>query len=343
MIPSGKKVRVGLCGLGEIGQFHLQSVLDSEDAELAAVCELDRELAGNSVGDGVAIYTEITAMLAGEELDVVDICLPHHLHQPIAIESLEAGCDVILEKPMAADLEGCDAIADAARASGRRVGLSYNQVFFAPHRRLADLLAEGLLGDLRSLYLRLWMGGKYGGWREDSSQVGGGLLMDAGVHRVYMASTLGGPVESVSAVMDRPRSEDSFTLTLTFAGGATGVIQGSYHGPEGVFDDRIEVQAENGMAEVLGCEAFFEGDLTGDVQLRTRLDGKWVDDPVRDTWDESVRNSVAAILHSLAAGRDPEIGIDSGRKTIALIEAAYRSAEQGQPIRIEDLRARSAR
>jgi len=343
MSPAGNKVRVGLCGLGEIGQFHLQAILDSEDAELAAVCELDRALAESSVGEGVAIYSDIGEMLDRAQLDVVDICLPHNLHQPVAIQALEAGCDVILEKPMAADLNGCDAIADAAQVAGRRVGISYNQIFFAPHRRLADLLTQGRLGDLRSIYLRLWMGGKYGGWREDSRQVGGGLLMDAGVHRVYMATALGGPVKSVSARMDRPRSEDSFAMTLDYLSGATGVIQGSYHGPDGVFDDRIEVQAENGMAEVLGCEAFFEGDLTGDVQLKVRLDGRWEDDPARDAWDESVRNSVSAILHSLAAGTDPEISLDQGRETIAVIEAAYRSAEQGKPIPIEDLRQRSTR
>jgi UDP-N-acetylglucosamine 3-dehydrogenase len=329
---------VALCGLGEIGQFHLQAIRESESAELVAVCELDRDLAVASVDESVAIHSDAAAMLAGNGIDVVDVCLPHHLHEPVAVEALTAGCDVILEKPLAADLDGCRSIARAATAAGRRVGVSHNQVFYEPHRRLASMLAEGQLGELRSLYERLWMGGKYGGWREDAVKVGGGLLMDAGVHRIYMAIELGGPVEAVTASMDRPRSEDSFAIVLDFGSGATGVIQGSYHGPDGVFDDRIEVQASAGMAEVLGCEAFFEGDLTGETRLRTRVDGSWTDDPVTDTWDASVRRSVSAILGSLACGEDPEVGLAEATATVEVIEAAYRSAEQGQRVRVDAVR-----
>jgi UDP-N-acetylglucosamine 3-dehydrogenase len=202
---------------------------------------------------------------------------------------------------------------------------------------LAELMAAGEIGSLRSLYARLWLGGKYGGWREDSGQVGGGLLMDAGVHRVYMALKLGGPVERVSAIMDRPREEDSFVVTLVFESGAIGVIQGAYNGPEGVFDDRIEVHATEGLAEVLGCEAYFEGDLSGETTVRTRVGGDWLDSPVEDTWDGSVRRSVSGILASFAAGEDPEVGLAAGREAVAIIEAAYRSAEQGRTIRVEEV------
>ncbi len=334
-------MKVALCGLGEIGQIHLRAIREGE-AELVAVCELDQELAASSVGDEVPVFADVAEMIAATRPDAVDVCLPHHLHVPIAVTALELGCDVLLEKPMALDLDGCDEIIRVAEASGRRVAVSHNQVHFAPHRRLRELIDSGALGETRAIYERLWMGGKYGGWREDAAQVGGGLLMDAGVHRVYMAEYLGGPVRTVSAVMDRPRSEDAFVIALEFESGALGVIQGGYHGPEGVFDDRIEIQASNGMAEVLGCEAFFEGDLEGDLRLRARLDGEWSDDPVTGDWDESVIASVQAALDDLAAGRDPEVGLVEGRSAVAVVEAAYRSAETGQTIRISDLNERNS-
>ncbi len=332
-------MKVALCGLGEIGQIHLRAIRESGH-ELVGVLELNRRLAVESVGDEVPIHTEVMEMVELTEPDVVDICLPHHLHVPIAVAALEAGADVLLEKPMAIDLAGCDEIIAAAETFRHRVGISHNQIHFAPHRRLRELIDSGRLGQIRAIYERLWMGGKYGGWREDSSQVGGGLLMDAGVHRVYMAEYLGGPVSTVSAVMDKPRSEDSFVLTLEFESGATGVIQGGYHGPEGVFDDRIEIQGSAGMAEALGCEAFFEGDRSGDLRLRVRLDGAWVDDPVTGDWDESVIASVRACLDDLAAGREPEAGLAAGRSAVAVIEAAYRSAETGNSIRVSDLDGR---
>ncbi len=332
------RLRVGLCGLGEIGQFHLKAINQSPEADLAAVCELDRSLAERSVSEGVAIHDDLSQMLTDENLDVVDICLPHHLHEPVATAALKAGCHVILEKPLAADLPGCDAISWAATEADRLVGVSHNQIFFEPHRRLIELVDQGRLGDLRSMYLCLWMGGKYGGWREDSTQVGGGLLMDAGVHRVYMALRLGGPVLAVSATMDKPRAEESFALTLSFEGGGSGVIQGSYHGPDGVFDDHIAVQGNQGMAQVAGCEAFFEGDLETAVMLRTRLDGEWTDDPASGAWDESVEASVRSILSSLAAGEQPEAGLEQGRAALELIEACYRSAEQGRTVELSEVR-----
>ncbi|HMT05914.1 MAG TPA: Gfo/Idh/MocA family oxidoreductase [Solirubrobacterales bacterium] len=329
-------MKVALCGLGEIGQIHLRAVRES-GAELAAVCELDRDLAIQSVGVEVPVFSDVGELIEQTSPDLVDICLPHHLHVPVAVAALENGCDVLLEKPMAADLAGCDEILRVAGESGRRVGVSHNQVHFEPHRRLRQLIDSGELGEIRAIYERLWMGGKYGGWREDSSQVGGGLLMDAGVHRIYMAEYLGGPVRTVTAVMDNPRSEDAFVLTMEFESGALGVIQGGYHGPDGVFDDRIEIQASAGMAEILGCEAFFEGDLDGSLRLRTRIDGAWAGDPVGGHWDESVVASVKEALADLEAGRDPEVGLVEGRAAVAVVEAAYRSAEEGRTVPMVEL------
>lgn len=331
-------MRVALCGLGEIGQIHLRAIRES-DAELAAVCELDAELAARSVGEEVPVFDDVARMIEETSPDLVDICLPHHLHVPIAVAAMEGGCDVLLEKPLAMDLAGVDEIARVAGETGRRVGVSHNQVHFAPHRRLRELLDSGDLGEIRAIYERLWMGGKYGGWREDSAQVGGGLLMDAGVHRVYMAEFLGGPVSAVSAVMDRPRSEDAFVLTLEFESGAIGVLQGGYHGPDGVFDDRIEIQASEGMVEVLGCEAFFEGDLEGELRLRHRIDGTWSEDEVTGDWDQSVVASVRSAIEDLAAGREPEVGLAAGRSAIAVIEAAYLSAETGRRVSLDELGA----
>ncbi|MDQ5895475.1 MAG: Gfo/Idh/MocA family oxidoreductase [Actinomycetota bacterium] len=334
-------MKVALCGLGEIGQIHLKAIRES-GARLVAVCELDRDLAAASVGDEVPVFSDIEEMIEQSRPDVVDVCLPHHLHVPVAVTALRSGCDVLLEKPMAADLAGCDEILAVAKETGQRVGVSHNQVHFDPHRRLRHLIDSGDIGEIRSIYERLWMGGKYGGWREDAAQVGGGLLMDAGVHRIYMAEYLGGPVRSVTAVMDSPRSEDAFVLTLDFESGALGVIQGGYHGPDGVFDDRIEIQASEGMVEVLGCEAFFEGDLEGDLRLRARINGVWAEDPVVGHWDQSVMASVKAVLDDFEAGRDPEVGLAEGRAAVAVVEAAYRSAETGRTIPMSELDERKA-
>ncbi|MCB0875701.1 MAG: Gfo/Idh/MocA family oxidoreductase [Solirubrobacterales bacterium] len=334
-------MRTGIVGLGEIGQHHLAAIRDSEDAELVAVCDLDPELAGSSAGDARA-FSDVGEMLAACELDSLAVCLPHSLHVEVAVEAIAAGCNVLLEKPMAVDVGGCDRIAAAAQAAGVAVGISHNQLHYAPHVRLRELIDAESLGALRAIYARLWIGDRYRGWREDPAIVGGGLLMDAGVHRVYLSRALGGPVEAVEATMDVPRAEERFEVTFHFASGATGLIQGSYFGPEGTFDDRIDVLGDRGAAVVSGCEAYFEGDLRDEPQLRHRLDGAWADDAVSDSWAASVARSVSEILAAFAAGREPLVGPTAGRETVGLIEAAYVAAETGGRVETDAILDRDA-
>lgn len=327
-------LRTGVVGLGEIGSHHLAAVRASTDATLAAVCDLDPELAARAAAGEVPAFGDLAEMLASAELDALAVCLPHSLHVEAALAAIDHGCHVLLEKPLAVDLEGCDRIAAAAAAAGVEVGVSHNQLAYLPHRRLGELLAAGLLGDLRALYARLWIGDRYRGWREDPAIVGGGLLMDAGVHRIYVLQALGGPVTAVSATMDAPRAEERFELTLEHAGGATSIVQGSYFAPAGTFDDRIDVIGAVGAATVAGCEAYFEGDLREEPQLRVRLDGEWAAEEVSDSWDASVARSVHEILAAFAAGRTPAVGPTAARATVAVIDAAYEAAETRRRIEL---------
>jgi len=329
-------LRTGIVGLGEIGRHHLAAIRASDAATLAAVCDLDPELAATSAAGEVPAYPSLAAMLAGTELDAIAVCLPHSLHVEAALAAIEAGCHVLLEKPMAVDLDGCDRIAAAATAAGVSVAVSHNQLSYLPHRRLAELIGDNGLGELRALYARLWIGGRYRGWREDPAIVGGGLLMDAGVHRVYVIRALGGPVRAVTATMDAPRAEERFEIVLEHAGGAVAVLQGGYWGPAGSFDDRIDAFGSDGAATVAGCEAYFEGDLRDEPQLRVRRDGRWSDEPVADGWDRSVERSVHEALAAFAAGKAPAVGATAARETVAIIEAAYRSAERGERVGLDE-------
>lgn len=320
---------VGLVGLGEIGQYHLPGIRSSGHAELVAVCDLDAELAERSAAGEAAVCGSLDEVLAINQVEVVDLCLPHHLHLPAAVQALEAGRHVILEKPMAIGLPACREISAVADRVDRMVGVSHNQIFFEPHRELARSIEAGELGALRSIRCQLTIGGKYGGWREDPEAAGGGLLYDAGVHRVYMAQMLGGRVKSVSARMDSPRSEDRFLVSLEFESGVLGTLDGTYYASEGVFDDRIEVVGTEGMARVRGCEAFFEGYLDGGPMLETFSGSMWTESSVLDTWNESVARSVDSILGSFASSKRPQVDDRAATETIQIIEASYRSAEQG--------------
>ncbi len=323
-------IGVGLIGLGEIGQVHLEALRSAPGGELVAVCDLDRRLL-DAAGPGPRAYLEASELIADPRVDAVDVCLPHHLHAPVALAALAAGKHVLLEKPLARSTAECDEILAAATAAGRTVGVSHNQLLFEPHRRLAELIAAGELGKVRLLRAHLAIGGKYGTWRARPELAGGGLLSDAGVHRVYVLRRLGGEVAAVSASMDAPGEEDMLAVTFELESGALAVIDACYHAPAGVFDDRVEVTGTEGLARVGGCEAFFERFAHG-PQLELWRDGAWRPVNVEDGWRESVVRSVQSFVAAVAEGCEPPVPGTEGRRVVELIEAAYASAREGRRV-----------
>ncbi len=323
-------IRAGLVGLGEIGQVHLAALRETPEVKLAAVCDRDPLLVASSVA-GECPFEDFGEMLAAEELDVVDLCLPHSLHAPLAIEALAAGTHVLLEKPMAVSVDECDRIIGAARSAGRRVAVSHNQLFYGPHVAVREMLDAGELGRLRAVRTKLAIGGKYGGWRADPAAAGGGLAIDAGAHRFYVIEMLGGPARSLTATMDRVGSEEAFGVVLELEGGAIATIDACYHAPEGVFDDRIEVIGSSGLAEVTGVEALFEGFASG-AGLRVWRGGAWEERDHQDDWTASVKASVHATCRALASGGEPPVGGAAGRRLVSMIQGAYRSARTGERV-----------
>lgn len=326
-------IGVGLVGLGEIGQVHLVGLRESSAVGPISICDIDTDLAERSRGEE-RVAASLDQMLADGDISVIDICLPHHLHAPYAFQAIEAGRHVLLEKPMAMSVAECDRILATADTAGVSVGVSHNQLFYEPHRRLAQMLDAGELGDLRAIRARLAIGGKYGAWRSDPEQAGGGLLMDAGVHRVYVLERLGGPIRAVSAVMDRPGGEDLYSILLEFESGAIGTIDATYHGPPGLFDDQIEVVGTEAIAHVTGCEALFEGFAAGSA-LRVWRDGTWTEHDSANDWAGSVKASVDAFCSAVIHGEEPPVTGADGRRIVSIIEAVYVSAREGRRVEID--------
>lgn len=327
---SGRTFGVGVIGLGEIGQFHVRGYERSPGARVVAVTDLDaglREQTASAVGDGATAHASIAALLADAQVEVVSICLPHHLHLPVALEAIAAGKQLLVEKPLALTVAECDQIVAAAEAAGVTVGVQHNQLFYGAHARALELIAAGAIGRPVHVRLRLGIGGKLDGWRADPKAVGGGLLFDAGVHRFYMARALFGEVAEVRALVDRGLDvgEDAAVVALRFENGALGVIDAGYHCPPGAFDDAIEIAGSDGMLYLSGCEAEFEGFRTGPA-LR-RYDGAWHDERVpQGDWADSVAASIDAFVRALAAGEEPPVTAADGRRVVELIHLAYASA-----------------
>lgn len=316
---------VGLIGLGQIGQVHAAAIRRSSAARLVAVADTAARLLQPFAAEGLPAYRDAGELIADRRVGTVSVCLPHHLHFPVALRALQAGKNVLVEKPLALRPGQCLALIEAARAAGVKLGVSHNQVFYAPHAEAKRLIDSGAIGRPVLIRLRLGMGPVWGGWRDSSAQVGGGLLMDAGVHRIYLARHLFGPVRDVHAVLDAPgqRGETFAVATLAFQSGALGILEANHHGPPGTFDDEIEIVGSDAILRLAGIESLSVGYRDGPALTMFR-DRRWSEVPVpADDWESSVHASVIAYLDAVTAGHEPPVTGADGLEAIKLIHRIY--------------------
>ena len=202
----GAPVRIGVVGLG-IGKMHLRHLTERDDASVVAVCDRDsRRLRAAQREFGVeARYQDLDAMLRAERPDGLIVATPNHLHEPMVLSGLAAGCHVMCEKPLAHTWESAQRIAAAAaKRRGRVTMIDLSFRFTAASRTVHAYLQSGEAGRLyhaRTQWSRSRGIPFFGPWFHDRRRSGGGPLIDLGVHRLDLALWfLGEPkVKSVSA------------------------------------------------------------------------------------------------------------------------------------------------
>src|SRR5262245_2105044 len=120
-------MRFGLIGYGLWGRYHAQAIAAAPGATLAAIACASEETAALAARDfpGIAVDLDYRRLLVRSDVEAVAVVVPNHLHAEVGVAALEAGKDVLLEKPMATTLDGCDRLLRAARASGRVLSIGH--------------------------------------------------------------------------------------------------------------------------------------------------------------------------------------------------------------------------
>lgn len=246
-------VTVGLVGCGGMMESHVEGLRKLWDKEMrnfrvTAVCDIDAgraELMADKVaqwqGLHPSVYTDVEAMLAWEDdLDAVDISVVHRAHHDVAIQCIDAGKHVTIEKPLAMTLRAGKLIMAAVEGSGNVFQVAENYRRSPSERAINWAIKEGRIGDIRMIFWvdvgeRLW----HWGWRDDLSQAGGGWSMDGGVHfadlfryhigevdEVYCVSKAYNPTRYANhEALEGPilaTTEDTTMAVLKFANGVTG-------------------------------------------------------------------------------------------------------------------------
>lgn len=191
-------LRVGIVGLGFMGQMHFRCYKASGEAEIAAICDADESklkgeggTAGNIPGteepldlSGIELFTDFGKMLDEAELDAVSVTLPTHMHRDFTVKALEAGFNVLCEKPMAIDQAQCEDMIAAAKKSGKVLQIGHCIRFWPEYARTKELIESGDYGAaIAASFRRLsatptW---SWDNWLMGGSKSGGALL-DLHIH-----------------------------------------------------------------------------------------------------------------------------------------------------------------
>ena len=187
-----------------MARAHLEEMLDRTDTEIAAVCEPSpaafEAAAGMFRRLGLAVppnepdWTRFVATHA-DRLDAVFIVTPHVLHFAQATACLEAGLDVLLEKPMVMTAAEASALIETRDRSGRLLVVAFQGSLSPQIREASRLLRSGTLGpilNIDALAWQDWAAGTVGTWRQDPAISGGGFLFDTGAHMLNTVTDLAG-------------------------------------------------------------------------------------------------------------------------------------------------------
>ncbi len=199
-------LKVGIIGTGVIFNLNVLGYLNRTDVEITCLCNRTIEKAKQkvkkfSLNKNIPIYSDYKEMLDKEDLDIVEILLPHHLHNVATVYAAEKGIrGISVQKPMALTLEEADKMIEACKQSGSILSI-YENFIFAPHiMKAKELLDSDYIGDPSSIRIKTAIGAKGGWeipesaekWRKDPKKIGGAhdgspILLDNGWHAFSLA------------------------------------------------------------------------------------------------------------------------------------------------------------
>ena len=352
-------LRVGIVGTGRISDLHAIEYMQNPRAEITALCDRNPELAcARSDAWGctdAAIEEDYEALLARDDVDLVELLLPHHLHLPAALKAIEAGKIVSLQKPMCLNLDEADRLVAAAEAHDRPFKVFENFIFHPPVMKAKSLIEEGAIGRPLSIRIKSNPGtGKTAwdvpkeaeAWRQQMDKAGGGpLVFDDGHHKFALAWHFMGQAEEVHAFIHHTQRPDGgwfdapAMISFRFPGNRIGNLEVVYSpeleiaGQYYAQDDRVEITGTKGVLWI-NCG---HGSIGNAPPLVLYRDGQVTEyNDIPSGWEQSFVHSTRHFLNVLREGGEPVLTARQARSVLRFALAAEQSACEGRAITIEE-------
>ncbi|MGQ9720471.1 MAG: Gfo/Idh/MocA family protein [Candidatus Jordarchaeum sp.] len=347
-----KQLRIGVLGCGTAAHFHASACRPSQKIKLVSAYDANYENTKK-----LADIYHLTAsrnyqdILKSNDVDAVLIALPHFLHSDLTIEAAEAGKHILCEKPMAPTLEECDTMIKAAKKAGVKLMIAENHRFLPAHKLIKKVLNEGLIG------IPLLVRGYEGvdetpdlsipeHWKGSPEKAGGGVLMDAGVHKFAILNWMLGDVSLAYCWLAKQmiklenKADDNAMMFMKFESGCIGEI---------VVSDTV-FSTPNNRLEFYGTEGTILEDhswkkpvqIFSTVKEAGEKRYQWYSpdvehEPFPMYYIISFRHEDEHFAECVLEDKQPVFTPEEAKKAVAMVLLGYLSAKTGKTATLEDL------
>ena len=341
-------MRYALIGCGRISPNHIAAAV-ANNLEIVGLCDLEMEnindkIAKLKISPDTHKYLNYKEMLETEKPELVAIATESGKHAQIALDCIEAGCNVIIEKPIALSLADADKVIEAARKKGVKVCANHQNRFNKSIQKIREALEEGRFGKLfyGTAHIRWNRGYEYysrakwrGTWEQD-----GGALMNQCIHNIDLLRwMMGDEIDTVFGFTDKMNhdyisAEDVGIAVVKFKNGTLGIIEGTTDIFPKNLEETLYMFGEKGTVKA--------GGQSVNVIEEWIMDD-YYDDPeeIKRQYHENPPNVYgfghtplyADVIDAIKNNREPYVNGEAGRRALELVLAIYKSAATGLPVK----------
>ena len=340
-----RRVCVGIIGSGFVADIHADAFKRCRDAEIVAVASPTlSHVKAFAKKHGIKNYfTDYRKLLEMDEVELVSIGVPNHLHAKLCVEAAEAGKHVIMEKPFAMNLKEADRMISACRRYGVKLMYAEELCFAPKYVRAKKLIDEGAIGSLYLMKQSEKHFGPHSDWFWDVEKSGGGVFMDMGCHALcffYWVVDRRRPKSiychfSREVHGDKTQGEDNSIAIVEFEGGVTGLAEDSW-ARRGGMDDKAEFYGSEGViyADLLmgsSLLVYSERGYGYAVEKAPTTKG-WTYCVPDELWQYGFPQEIAHFVECVKKDEKPLVTGEDGRVVMELIMAGYYSATVGRKV-----------
>ena len=351
---------ISIAGCSKVAHLHAKAIQNIPNARLAGVWSRTARTAKDfaSLYKTLA-YSDISRMVIENQTDLVIVCTAHPYHLNPAIEAAVAGANVLVEKPLASDLQDCDSIIKTCKENNVRLGVISQRRWYEPVKRVKDAIEKGKIGKpvLAIVTMLGWRDKAYydsDAWRGSWKTEGGGVLVNQAPHQLDILLWFMGEVDEVYGIwrnLNHPYIEvdDTAVAIVKFKSGAIGNILVSNSQKPGIYG-KVHVHGENGASAGVQTDggAMFIAGRTGvaeppvndlwTIPGEENLLKEWIkqDTETFNNCDPTVRYmqyQIEDFINAIENDIEPSVTGEAGRRTVELFTAIYRSTRDNVPVK----------